>query len=134
MRVTAYGRLEDVISDSAVIQDDSEGGWLAVPDIMELTGASHSTVRTWLRDRELVGVRRGSRRALMVPEGFVTRDGPLKHLRGTITVLTDSGMQDAEIIEWLHAPDGTLPGGSPIGSLQSGSKTEVRRRAQELAF
>lgn len=107
---------------------------MAVPDIVEHTGVSLSTVRTWLRDRELVGVRRGPHQALLVPQAFVTEDGPLKHLRGTITVLTDSGMQDAEIIEWLHSPDATLVGGSPIGSLQAGSKTEVRRRAQEMAF
>jgi hypothetical protein len=126
-----------VISDNDVIldiPDDPNHGWLAVPDIMERTGASLSTVRAWLRDHELIGVRRGSHRALMVPEGFVTEDGPLKHLRGTITVLTDSGLQDDEIIDWMHAPDDTLIGGSPVASLQAGSKTEVRRRAQETAY
>ena len=37
-------------------------------------------------------------------------------------------------MEWLLAEDPSLPGGSAIASLRSGSKTEVRRRAQEHAF
>lgn len=101
---------------------------------MELTGAKLATVKTWLQDRDLVGVRRGPNNALMVPAGFLTPDGPVKMLRGTLTVLTDSGFDDEEIIEWLRRPDDSLPGGSAIASLREGSKTEVRRRAQELAF
>jgi hypothetical protein len=120
-----------VVNDTDVIPDDA---WLAVPDIMEVTGASLPTVKTWIQERELVGVRRGPHRALMVPAAFVTPEGPLKHLRGTITVLTDSGMDDGEIIEWLHRADDSLAGGSAIGSLRTGSKTEVRRRAQETAW
>lgn len=101
---------------------------------MEFTGSRLATVKTWLQDRDLVGVHRGPNNALMVPAGFLTPDGPVKMLRGTLTVLTDSGFDDEEIIEWLHRPDDSLPGGSAIASLREGSKTEVRRRAQELAF
>lgn len=105
-----------------------------MPDIIERTGASFSQVKRWLQDRELVGVRRGKNNAVMVPATFLVADGPLPSLRGTITVLTDGGFEDGEIIEWLHAPDDTLVGGSAIGALQAGSKSEVRRRAQEQAF
>lgn len=108
--------------------------WLAVPDVVERTGASFQQVKRWLQDRELVGLRRGERQVLMVPSTFLAEDGPLPHLRGTITVLTDGGMSDQEIVDWLHAEDDSLPGGSAIGSLRAGSKTEVRRRAQEHAF
>lgn len=108
--------------------------WLAVPDIMELTGASLPTVKGWLQDRELVGMRRGPNNAVMVPAGFLTATGPVKTLRGTITVLGDSGLDDEEIIDWLHRPDDTLPGGSPIEALRTGMKTEVRRRAAESSF
>lgn len=101
---------------------------------MELTGADQQVVRRWLQDRELVGLRRGPNKAVMVPAAFLAEDGPLHSLRGTITVLTDGGCNDAEIIAWLHAPDETLTGGSAIACLRTGSKTEVRRRAQELAF
>lgn len=102
--------------------------------MMELTGERLQTVRRWLQDRELVGQRRGENRAVMVPSTFVTEEGPLPALRGTITVLADGGLSDEEIIDWLHAPDDTLEGGSAIASLHAGAKTEVRRRAQEHAF
>ena len=43
--------------------------------------------------------------------------------------------EDDEIIEWLHTPDETLPvEGAPIDAMMAGHKTEIRRRAQELAF
>lgn len=118
-----------MVSDIDVISE-----WLPVPDIMELTGASLQQVRRWLQDRELVGQRRGPNKAVMVPRTFLVQDGPLPALRGTITVLTDGGLTDEEIIEWLHAPDDTFQGGSAIASLHEGAKTEVRRRAQEHAF
>lgn len=120
-----------MVNDTAVIPED---GWLAVPDIMELTGASLPQVRSWLDDRELLGVRRGPNNAVMVPATFLTEDGPVPTLKGTVTVLSDHGLQDAEIIEWLHVPDDTLTGGSAIASLRAGQKSEVRRRAQEAAF
>ena len=45
------------------------------------------------------------------------------------------GMDDDEIIEWMFTPDPTLPvEGAPIDALRAGHKTEIRRRAQELAF
>lgn len=102
--------------------------------MMELTGASLPTVKAWLQDREVVGTRRGPNKAVMVPATFLTPDGPIKNLRGTISVLSDSGFSDDEIIDWLHRADDTLQGGSAIEALRQGNKTEVRRRAQELAF
>lgn len=108
--------------------------WLTVPEIMERTGASLGVVKSWLQDRELVGLRRGANRAVMVPADFLVEDGPLPSLRGTVTVLSDGGFSDEEIVAWLHQPDETLAGGSAIATLRTGSKAEVRRRAQELAF
>ena len=108
--------------------------WLAVPDIMDLTGASLAEVKTWLQEREIIGARRGPNRAVYVPAAFLTVEGPVPMLKGTITVLSDGGYRDEEIIAWLHEGDDSLPGGSAIGSLREGSKTEVRRRAQEMAL
>jgi hypothetical protein len=107
---------------------------LAVPDIMELTGASLGEVKSWLQEREIIGARRGPNRAVYVPAAFVTEEGPLPSLRGTITVLSDGGYRDEEIIEWLLTEDDTLPDGSAIASLRAGHKTEIRRRAQEMAL
>ena len=41
---------------------------------------------------------------------------------------------EGALVDWLHEAEDTLPGGSAIESLRNGSKTEVRRRAQEAAF
>lgn len=108
--------------------------WLSVPDIIERTGVQFQQVRTWLQDRELIGLRRGKNNAVMVPAGFLTDEGPLPALRGTFTVLADGGLSDEEIIDWLHRPDDSYDAGSAIASLHAGAKTEVRRRAQEHAF
>lgn len=124
----------DVADEPLEQPDVPDDGWLAVPDMIDLTGASLATVKGWLQERELVGIRRGPNRAVMVPASFVTEEGPVNMLRGTINVLTDSGLSDHEIIVWLHRRDETLTDGSPIGSLRAGNKTEVRRRAQETAF
>lgn len=105
-----------------------------MPDIVERTGASPQQVKRWLQDREVIGQRGGANNAVRVPAGFFVDDGPLPALRGTITVLADGGMSDAEIIAWLHAEDGSWVGGSALASLHGGAKTEVRRRAQEHAF
>lgn len=126
-----------MVNDSAVTpatDDNDTTGWLAVPDIIELTGASLGQVKTWLQERELIGARKGPNKAVYVPATFVTEEGPLAALRGTITVLSDGGYRDEEIIAWLHEADDSLQGGSAIASLREGNKTEVRRRAQEMAF
>ncbi|WP_256841852.1 Rv2175c family DNA-binding protein [Ornithinimicrobium cryptoxanthini] len=130
-----------MVNDSDVIPPSDSGDdvldqaeWLAVPDIMELTGASLAEVKTWLQDRDIIGSRRGPNKAVYVPALFLTEEGPVFPLRGTIIVLADGGYRDDEIIRWLLTSDDTLQGGSAIASLRDGSKTEVRRRAQEMAL
>nr|WP_277626696.1 Rv2175c family DNA-binding protein [Arsenicicoccus piscis] len=111
--------------------------WLTVPDIVELTGRPVTLVRAWIKDGELVAVRRRSsegRLIVSIPADFVTDEGPLHHLPGTLTVLADSRMSGEEAIEWLYRPDSSWRTGSAISDLLAGHKTEVRRRAQELAY
>ncbi|QIM22982.1 helix-turn-helix domain-containing protein [Phycicoccus sp. HDW14] len=109
--------------------------WLTVPDLAERLGLRLSDVRTLIEDRELLALRIGERRVLAVPAGFVDDDGPLPALRGTFTVLADGGMNDEEVVRWLHTPDDTLPvAGTPLDAIRAGFKTEVRKRAMEEAF
>lgn len=54
-------------------------------------------------------------------------------LKGTIAVLADAGFSDDELIAWLYTPDESLRG-RPIDALREGRKTEIRRRAQILAW
>lgn len=111
------------------------GQWLTVPDAAERLGVPLSRVRQMVADREVLAARIGERKVTAIPAKFVDEAGPRPELRGTFTVLADGGMDDAEIIEWLFTPDATLPvEGAPIDALRAGHKTEIRRRAQELAF
>ncbi len=107
--------------------------WLTLPDVAERLGIDVSRVRRLMQDRELLAVRRGERHVLSVPESLLLGDQPVPDLRGTVTVLADSGFADAEALRWLFTPDDSLPG-TPIDALRAGRKTEVRRRAQALAF
>lgn len=109
--------------------------WLTVPDIAERLGLRLADVRRLIEERDLLALRVGERRVVAVPAGFVDDDGPLAALKGTFTVLADGGMDDEEVVRWLHTPDATLPaGGSPLDAIRAGFKTEVRRRAMEEAF
>jgi hypothetical protein len=111
------------------------GSWLTVPDIAERLGVSLARVRRVLDDREVIAARVGENNAVAVPEVFFDDEGPLPALKGTFTVLRDGGWSDPEILEWLFTPDETLPvEGAPIDSLRGGFKTEIRRRAMELAL
>jgi hypothetical protein len=107
--------------------------WLTLPDVAEQLGVDTGRVRSMLRDCQLIAVRRGPSGALHVPAAFV-RDGKvLKGLPGTLTLLTDAGYDEVESIRWLFTPDESLPG-CPVTAIEESRGTEVRRRAQALAF
>lgn len=109
--------------------------WISVPEAAELQGISLSAVRTQIKDREFVAVRRGPNNAVYIPAAFVTAEGPLANLHGTIVVLADGGMNDLELLTWLFTPqEGLVGDGAPMSALLAGQKTEVRRRAMETAF
>jgi hypothetical protein len=107
--------------------------WLPLPDVAERLGLDVGKVRRLLQDRCLVGARRGERNVLSVPAALIADGAPLPELRGTLTVLADSGYDDEASLRWLFTPDDSLPG-TPVDALRAGRKTEVRRRAQALAF
>ncbi len=107
--------------------------WLPLPDVAERLGLDVGKVRRLLQDRYLVGVRHGERNVLSVPADLILDGGPLPELRGTLTVLADCGYDDEAALRWLFTPDESLPG-RPVDALRAGRKTEVRRRAQALAF
>ena len=122
-------------ADEARALEALVGDWSYLPDVAERYGIALSRVRKHIADRELLTHRVGPNRALAVPTDFLGADGPRPELKGTFTVLADGGMSDLEIIRWLHTVDTTLPGGdTPLTALAAGFKTEVRRRAQALAF
>lgn len=106
--------------------------WMTLEEVAEELSIAPSQVRRMLRDRDLVGVRRGKPVQLHVPRDFVQPE-LLPALSGTVTVLLDSGFSEAEVIRWLFSEQDGLPG-TPVSQLRAGHKTEIRRRAQSLAF
>jgi excisionase family DNA binding protein len=123
------------VNDQEIQLETLVGQWLTVPDIAERLGLSLADVRRLIEDREVLAARIGERNVVAVPEKFFDEEGVLASLKGTFTVLRDGGMKDDEVLRWLFTPDSTLPvDGAPIDSLRGGFKTEVRRRAMELAF
>ena len=85
-----------------------------------------------LRERTVVAASAPTR----IPAEFFdpsTKDGVVKGLAGTITLLTDAGFGDDEIVTWLWAADDTLPG-RPIDALRENRGREVHRRAQAAGF
>ncbi len=107
--------------------------WLTLPDLAERLGVDVMAVRRLIQDRFLLAVRRGEGKVLSVPVELLREGQPMPELPGTLTVLVDCGYEADEALRWLLTPDGSVPG-SPIAALRAGHKTEVRRRAQALAF
>ncbi|ANW20602.1 Rv2175c family DNA-binding protein [Streptomyces clavuligerus] len=107
--------------------------WLTLPDIAEHLQVEVTRVRQLVKEGQLIAVRRGENRVLMVPAAFISGEKVVKGLSGTLTLLRDDGFTDEEMLEWLFTPDPTLPG-TPVQALGENRGTEVKRRAQALAF
>ncbi len=121
------------------------GSWLPLPDVAERLGTDVGRVRRLVQERALLALRFGERGIRGVPERFLIEvDGRwqvVPALAGTVVVLGDSGFSDEEAVRWLFTPDESLAGlgtgtppRTPIDALVAGHKTEIRRRAQSLAF
>ena len=111
--------IEDLITD-----------WLNLPEVAERLHVDITKVRQLLRERKLIGVRRSG--VVHVPAIFVGDGAILKGLPGTLNLLADCGFTDDEALRWLFTDD-ALPG-SPVQALAENRGTEVKRRAQALAF
>lgn len=109
------------------------GDWLPLPDVAQLLDVSITKVHGLLDERALVALRVGDRRIRSVPAAFLQDGHVVESLKGTIIVLSDAGYSDEELITWLFTPDDSLRG-RPIDALREGRKTEIRRRAQSLAW
>jgi hypothetical protein len=129
--VAAYASCVTTDLDALVPQ------WLTLPDLADRLGVEVSRARALVRDRAVVGVKRGERTTFQVPEAFLqpAEDGGeqvIPTLRGTVVVLGDQGLADDEIIAWLFSVEPSL-GVAPVEALRAGRRAEVRRVAQALA-
>jgi hypothetical protein len=107
--------------------------WLTLPQVAQRLDLPISRARQLIKDRQLLAVRRGTPPVLSVPAAFIDRDGVIKGLPGTITLLSDNRYTDEEALRWLFTADDSLPG-TPAEALAQDRGTEVRRRAHALGF
>lgn len=122
--VSAIPYLDDVLSPDVPV--------LQLSDVAKKLNRPRTKVEQMLRDGEMFAVWRNG--VVSVPEIFLEEEGRvLKFLPGLISVLRDGGYGDQEILQWLFAPDETLPG-TPIDALHGNRGKEVMRRAQAMAL
>jgi hypothetical protein len=128
--VTGHASLDTLVTADV---DALVSRWLTVPDLAAELGLDVVQTRQLIKDRQLVAVRRGDRRVVSVPADFVDEGVVVKKLPGLLVLLADAGFDENQAIRWIFTPDDTLPG-TPIEALRGNRGTEVRRRAQSLAF
>lgn len=107
--------------------------WLPLPDVAEQLGLVVTRVHGLVDDGTLLAVRNPHDSIRRVPAAFLLNGAVVDSLKGTVAVLRDSGFTDVEAITWLFTEDESLPG-RPVDALRDGRKTEIRRRAQALAW
>lgn len=109
------------------------GEWLTVPDVAEALDIDVVKARQLLKDGTIISVRRGERGVISVPAAFIENGTVVKKIPGLLTLLRDAGYDENESLRWIFTPDDSLPG-TPMQALLENRHTEVRRRAQSLAF
>ncbi|MFB9314950.1 Rv2175c family DNA-binding protein [Nocardioides plantarum] len=103
--------------------------WAEAARRLEVTVAK---VRTMIRDHELAAAVPAPGAGQQLPADLIQDGLPVKGLPGLLTVLHDNGYDDRECIAWLFL-DQDFPGRA-IDALRENRGTEVKRRAQALAF
>jgi hypothetical protein len=111
--------------------DGLVGDWLSLHEVAGRLGIDPKRAKQLIRDRKLLAVHRAG--GLSAPAAFIHEGQVLKGLSGTLTVLADAGYDDLAALRWMFTADDTLPG-TPVQALSENRGTEVRRRAQALAF
>lgn len=113
---------------AALITDWSD--WKATAQAL---GVSVTKVRTWIREHHLAAAVPTPGAGQQVPSELVMDGQIVKGVPGLLVLLHDGGYDDREILAWLFTPDDTLPG-RPIDALRENRGSEVKRRAQAMAF
>ena len=119
-------RLAD--ADLGVLVDE----WIDWAETGRRLGVTVGKVRTMIREHELAAAVPAAGAGQQVPAAFVQDGLVVKGLSGLLTLMHDNKYDDRECIAWLFLDD-DLPG-RPIDALRENRGTEVKRRAQAMAF
>jgi len=112
---------------------DLVGQWLTWSEAADQLSVSVSKVRQLIRENQLAAVVPVPGAGQQVPAELIADGVIVKGVPGVLTVLHDGGYGDREIITWLFTSDDSLPG-RPIDALRENRGSEVKRRAQAMAF
>lgn len=104
---------------------------LSLRECADRLGVSPGRVRRLVEEHQLVGWKTAGE--LRIPEIALKGTEPLPGLRGTVILLLDAGLTEAEAHDWLAETDETL-GATPFAALQQGRKTQVRHSVQLLGM
>ncbi|MGB8652332.1 MAG: Rv2175c family DNA-binding protein [Mycobacteriales bacterium] len=104
---------------------------LSYTDVAQRLGVGITGVKQLIKEHKLLAVKTDE--GMAVPALALDGDIPVKHLSGVLTLLHDAGYSPEESYRWLTEEDDTLPG-TPLQALHENRATEVKRRAQALAF
>jgi hypothetical protein len=104
---------------------------LSLTEAADVMGVGVTGVKQLIKEHKLLAVNRGS--GPMVPALALDGELPVKHLSGVLTLLHDAGYTPEQAYDWLMTEDPSLPG-TPLQALRENRATEIKRRAQALAF
>lgn len=110
---------------------DQVSSWLTVAEAGEALRLPPGKVKRLIEEHHLIAIKRSGE--LCIPAEIIIDGEPLHSLRGTISVLLDSGFTLEAAINWLYTSEPSL-NSTPMQSLLAGRKSEVRRLAQSLAL
>lgn len=116
-------------TDIAVLVDEW-WDWAQAADALRLPV---SKVRQLVREHQLAEAVPVPGQGQRIPAGFIQDGEIVKGVPGLLTVLHDGGYDDRQAITWLYTADDTIPG-RPIDALRENRGSEVKRRAQSMAF
>jgi hypothetical protein len=109
------------------------GDWLDWSACAAELGVAVSRVRQLIREHQLAAAVPAPGAGQQVPAALLMDGEVVKGVPGVLTVLHDGGYGDREILTWLFSQDDSLPG-RPIDALRENRGSEVKRRAQAMAF
>ena len=109
------------------------GEWLDWSEAGDRLGVSVSKVRQLIREHQLAAAVPAPGAGQQVPAALIMDGVIVKGVPGVLTVLHDGGYDDREALTWLFTADDTIPG-RPIDALRENRGSEVKRRAQAMAF
>lgn len=107
--------------------------WLDWSQAGDQLGVSVSKVRQLIREHQLAAAVPSPGAGQQIPAALIMDGEIVKGVPGVLTVLHDGGYDDREALAWLFTADDTIPG-RPIDALRENRGSEVKRRAQAMAF